>query len=97
NFIDRIRGNKDAEIIDIYEALDMFLSGMFAYRSVLAGGKPMSIPDLRIAAQRDKWRNDTWCTDSVVAKDQLVPSYSKGNPVIPDETYQRVYDKWRNS
>ncbi|NLF36019.1 MAG: hypothetical protein GX584_02575 [Clostridiaceae bacterium] len=57
----------------------------------------MSIPDLRIAAQRDKWRNDTWCTDSVVAKDQLVPSYSKGNPVIPDETYQRVYDKWRNS
>ena len=97
NFIDRIRGNKDAEIIDIYEALDMILSGMFAYRSVLAGGKPMSIPDLRIAAQRDKWRNDTWCTDSVVAKDQLVPSYSKGNPVIPDETYQRVYDKWRNS
>ena len=50
----------------------MFLSGMFAYRSVLAGGMPMSIPDLRIAAQRDKWRNDTWCTDSVVAKDQLV-------------------------
>ncbi len=94
HFVDRISGNMDAETIDIYEALDMFLPGMFAYRSVLAGGIPMHIPDLRMASERDKWRNDTWCTDPAVAKDRLVPSYSKGNPHIPDETYQRIYEKW---
>ncbi len=96
NFVDRILGNRDADTIDIYEALDMFLPGMFAYRSVLAGGIPMDIPNLRIASERDKWRNDTWCTDPAVAKDQLVPSYSKGNPDIPDETYQRIYEEWIN-
>jgi predicted dehydrogenase len=96
NFINRIIGDKDAEIIDIYEALDMFLPGMFAYRSVLVGGMPMSIPDLKIPVQREKWLNDTWCEDISVAKEQLVPSYSKGNPVIPDETYHKVYEKWKN-
>ena len=32
------RGNKNADVIGVYEALDMFLPGMFAYFSVLAGG-----------------------------------------------------------
>ena len=47
HFVEKLRGNPDADIIDVYEALDMFLPGMFAYRSVLAGGIPMAIPDLR--------------------------------------------------
>ncbi len=97
NFVDRIRGNEAAEIIDVYEALDMFLPGMFAHRSVLNGGIPMRIPDLRDPAEREAWRSDTWCTDPKVAGDQLAPSYSKGNPEIPDETYQRIFEKWKNS
>ena len=36
NFVEKIRGNENADIIDVYEALDMYLPGMFAYRSVLA-------------------------------------------------------------
>ena len=64
---------------------------MFAYRSVLAGGQPMDIPDLRDPAQRDKWRNDTACTDPKAAGDMLQPSYSRGNPEVP----HAVYDYWR--
>ena len=94
HFLDRINGNEEAEVIDIYEALDMFLPGMFAYRSVLSGGMPMRIPDLRNFEQRDIWRHDTLCTDPLVAGDQLVPSYSKGVPEIPDETYISAYRKW---
>jgi hypothetical protein len=83
-----LRGNENADVIDLYEALDMFLPGMFAYFSVLEGGIPMEIPDLRKPEEREKWRNDTRCTDPEVAGDMLIPGYSKGNPEIPDEVYE---------
>ncbi|MBR4048988.1 MAG: GNAT family N-acetyltransferase [Clostridia bacterium] len=90
NFVEYLKGDKSADIIDVYEALDMFLPGMFAYRSVLAGGIPMDIPNLRNKEERDLWRNDTQCTDPAVAGDMLIPSYSKGNPDIPDSVYERL-------
>lgn len=61
NFIEKILGNEKADIIDIYEALDMFLPGMFAYRSILNGGKPMEIPNLRIKSERKKYRSYRTC------------------------------------
>ena len=94
NFIEKLKGNDDMDVIDVYEAMDMFLPGMFAYRSLLNGGIPMDIPNLRDPKEREKWRNDTECTDPEVAGDMLVPSYSKGNPDIPDETYQKVAQKY---
>ena len=33
HFVEKIKGNPEADIIDVYEAMDMFLPGMFAYRS----------------------------------------------------------------
>ena len=92
--MEKILGNPDADTIDVYEALDMFLPGMFAYRSVLNGNIPMEVPDLRDKNIRDKWRNDTMCTDAKAAGDQLIPSFSKGNPDIPDEVYDKMREKW---
>ncbi len=89
NFIEKIRGNLDADIVDIYEALDMFLPGMFAYRSILNDNRPFNIPDLRQKAVRNLYRYDTFCTDPNVAGEQLVPSYSKGNPEIDWKIYAR--------
>ena len=94
NFVRKIQGCADADIIDVYEALDMFLPGLFAYRSVLNGGIPMDIPNLRDKAVRDQYRNDTICSDPKVAGDQLVPSFSKGNPIIDDAVYEDVKRKW---
>ena len=94
NFVRKIQGDPDADIIDVYEALDMFLPGLFAYRSILNGGIPMEIPNLRDKAVRDLYRNDTACTDPAVAGDQLIPVFSKGNPEIPDAIYQEVKRKW---
>lgn len=94
NFVRKIQGDPDADIIDVYEALDMFLPGLFAYRSVLNGGIPMEIPNLRDKTVRDLYRNDTACTDPSVAGDQLIPVFSKGNPEIPDAIYQEVKRKW---
>jgi len=94
NFIEAIKGNPDADIIDVYEALDMFLPGMFAYRSILKGGIPMDIPNLRNKEERDKWRNDTSCTDPKVAGDMLLPTFSKGTPEIDPAIYEHMKELW---
>ena len=94
NFIEKILGNENADTIDIYEALDMCLPGIFAYRSVLNGGIPMEIPNLRDKAVREQYRNDTMCSDPKAAGDQLIPSFSKGNAEIPREVYDRMREKW---
>ena len=93
-FIKKILGDKDADTIDVYEALDMFLPGLFAYRSVMAGGIPMELPNLRDKAERDKWRHDTTCTDPKAAGDMLLPTFSKGTPEIPQEVYDRMEQLW---
>ena len=93
-FIERILGDETADTIDVYEALDMFLPGMFAFRSILDNGREMAIPDLRDPAQRDKWRNDTACTDPNAAGDMLLPTCRGGTPDIPAEIYNEVRKKW---
>lgn len=95
HFVQKILGDPSADTIDVYEALDMFLPGMFAYRSILKGGIPMEIPDLRNKAEREKWRNDTACTDPQAAGDQLLPTSADGTPEIAPEVYEKMYRLWR--
>ena len=90
NFVEKIKGNPDADTIDVFEAMDMFLPGMFAYRSILQGGIPMEVPNLRDPAVREQYRNDTACTDPKVAGEQLLPTRKGGTPDIPDEVYKHV-------
>ncbi len=97
NFIEKIKGNPEADIIDVYEAMDMFLPGMFAYRSILDGGKPKEIPNLRDKSVRKLWRNDTACTDPKVAGDMLLPTFSKGTPEIDDGVYDHIKELWEEN
>ncbi len=94
NCIESLKRNPEADVIDVYDALDMFLPGLCAYFSILDGGKPVEIPNMRDKATRDKYRHDTRCTDPNVAGDMLLPCYSKGNPDIPDQIYQKIKEKW---
>jgi predicted dehydrogenase len=100
HFIEKIKGKEDADVIDVYQALDMCLCGHFAYRSILDGGKPQQIPNLRLKEERDKWRNDVSCTDPKVAGDSLWPTRKTGTPEIPDEVYkqqeQTFYEQVKN-
>lgn len=93
NFIRKIQGKPDADVIDVYEAMDMFLPGLMGYRSILQGSVPVAIPNLRDPQVREQYRNDTACTDPKVAGDMLLPSYSKGNPEIPDSVYERLREE----
>lgn len=93
-FIEKILGDNNADIIDVYQAMDMFLPGMFAFRSVLKGNIPMEIPNLRDKSVREHWRNDTACTDPKVAGDMLLPTFSKGTPDIDDGVYEHMKELW---
>lgn len=89
NFIDAVQG-KPAEIIGVYEALDMFLPGLLAHFSVLAGGAAQEVPNLREEGWRARCRGDHRCCDERVAGEQLLPSYSKCEVEIPDAVYESV-------
>lgn len=95
HFVERIRGNTQADTIDVYEAMDMFLPGMFAYRSILNGGAPVEIPNLRDKAVREAWRNDTACTDPKVAGDMLLPTCAQGTPDIDQGVYDHMLELWK--
>ncbi len=94
NFAEAVEG-RPAEIIDVYEAMDMFLPGIFAWFSVLDGGKPQRVPDLRDPGQREQYRFDTRCCDPKVAGDMWIPSYSKGEIEVPDEVYALIQEKYK--
>ncbi|MBQ5746659.1 MAG: hypothetical protein IIV81_01850, partial [Clostridia bacterium] len=94
-FVEKVKGDENADTIDVYEALDMFLPGLFAYRSVLDGGKPQMIPNLRNKEEREKWRGDTACTDPEAAGDMLLPTFSLGTPEIPNEVYENMKALWK--
>ena len=88
-FVEKIKGDENADIIDVYEAVDSALVGHFAYRSILGGGITMEIPDLKDKQERDKWRNDVACCSVEVAGKDVWPSRSSGTLDISDEVYAR--------
>jgi len=49
--------------IDVYAALDMTLPGILAYRSILQGGTPIAVPDMRDKAAREAYAQDEWRPD----------------------------------
>ncbi len=95
HFAEKILG-RPADTIDIYQALDMFLPGLYAYRSILNHNQPINIPNLRLKSERDLVRHDHACTDLKVAKEQVLPCYSKGNPEVSPKTYQALKEKYES-
>ena len=94
-FLEKILGRPAGEaVIDVYQALDMSLPGILAYRSICEGNTPQTVPDMRDPAQREPYRDDNWCTNPAVAGEQLAPFNATGNPDIPDEVYERVRRQW---
>ena len=92
--VEYMNGDENADIVDVYEAVDMWLVGHFGYLSVLEGGHVQRIPNLRDPAEREAYRSDLRCTDPKAAGEQLQPSYSKGNPDIDDSVYAGWREKW---
>ena len=93
-FVKKVMGDEEADTIDVYEAMDMYLPGIFAFQSALKGGISVEVPDLRKKEVREQYRNDTSCTFPDIAGDQLLPQSSHGTMEIPDEVYDVIRAKW---
>jgi len=95
-FIQKILGRPLGKwSLDVYQACDMGLCGQMAYRSCLAGGIPMDVPDFRVSGQRELYRYDNACSTPAVAGDQLlprIPGYK--NLDVPQEAYDRMKELW---
>ena len=94
-FLEKLLGRSAGEeCIDIYQALDMGLPGILAYRSICNGNMPVEVPDFRNIELREKYRNDNWCTATETAGDNLAPFNSFGDIDIPDSVYESVRKTW---
>jgi len=80
--------------INVYEAMDMSIPGILAYRSIVNGNKPIKVPNLRNKEERDAYRDDRFCTFPDIAGDQWVSNNNWGDPEIPDEIHAEVKRKW---
>lgn len=88
NFVKKIKG-EPCDIVDVYEALDMFFVGYFGFLSALHG-KETEIPNFRLASVREKYRNDTACCNPKKAGDMLLPSNTSGGVNCSPETYEKL-------
>ena len=97
-FIKSILGDETAkkEAIGVYEAVDMCIPGILAFKSVNNGNIPIRVPNLRLKEERDLYRNDTYCAHKEFAGDQFHEcDEAYGDlPPIPDEVYEMVKGKW---
>lgn len=97
-FIQKILGRPDGEYaIDVYQAVDMGICGILAYRSVLNGNTPVDVPNFRNKEEREAFRYDNACTTPEVAGDQLLPRSSHPFEPVPDETYKRHEQLWKDN
>ncbi len=97
-FIQKILGKPDGKwAIDVYEAVDMGICGILAYRSTLNGNQPMSVPNFRNKEERDLYRNDNACTNPKVASgDELLPITGHEINTVSDEMYDKIRELWQN-
>ncbi len=97
-FVRSILGDETAkaEAVDVYRAVDMCIPGILAYRSIVEGGRTLDVPDLRKPEERDRVREDTFCTFEESAGDMYVSSTAAQwqQPVIEDAVYEEVRRKW---
>lgn len=96
-FIQAILGKPNKKwSIDVYQAVDMGICGILAWRSCLNGNIPIDVPDLSKKEERDKYRFDNACTNPKVAGDRLVPQTTFDYGEIPKETYDKMKELWEN-
>lgn len=95
-FIEKILGRPEGfqYSLDVYQALDMGMCGILAYRSILNGNVPVAVPNFRNPEEREPYRNDNACTNPEIAGDQLLPISPHGELEIPEGTYERVRQMW---
>ena len=94
--LEKILARPDGEeAIDVYQALDMGVPGILAYRSIVNGNVPIPVPDFRKKEDREEYRHDRWCTNPEKSGGDLAPYCSFGTPDISHSVYEEVRRRWQ--
>jgi predicted dehydrogenase len=84
--------------IDVYEALDMTLPGILAFRSAYEGTVPYEVPDFRDESTRRQHENDNWsCDPKYTGPGQPTSSSAYGIVEVAEGVYaeqRRRYRAW---
>lgn len=94
-FIQKMLGKPDGKwSLDVYQAVNMGICGILAWRSAVNGNVPIEVPDLSKKEERDKYRNDHACTNPKIAGDQLMPETTFEIQEVSDDVYEHVRSLW---
>ena len=83
--------------IDVYQALDMSLPGLLAFRSILDGGQPYAVPDMRDRAARQAYASDYYCTDPRTPQPYRLPTSKNGTPEVDESIYEAVQQRFASA
>jgi predicted dehydrogenase len=78
--------------LDVYRGIDMSISGIQAWRSVLSDSAPMTVPDFRKESVRKKYASDDWSPDPKRKKRGQPPSSVLGQ-LEPSDRAKRLAKK----
>ncbi len=80
--------------LDVYRGLDMSLCGIQAWRSALAGGTPVEVPDFRDEQVRRRYEHDDWSPDPRRARPDQPPCSVLGHLRPNDEARALARKVW---
>ena len=71
----------------------MSLPGLLAYRSIVSGGAPFEVPDMRDTAARERYREDFYSTNPKTPERYRLPTSKSGTPEVDDTIYEKVKEE----
>ncbi|NKB71969.1 MAG: hypothetical protein GKR89_33245 [Candidatus Latescibacteria bacterium] len=80
--------------LDVYRGVAMSIVGVLAWRSALADGAPVEVPDFRSEAVRQKYQDDHWSPDPVQPVEDRAPTSLLGTIEPSDEARQLAAKVW---
>jgi len=92
HFAEAIRSGRQP-YLDVYRGLDMTLCGILGWKSALAGGAPMEVPDFRKESVRKKHETDEFSPDPT--RKGHVPCSILGDIKIPKKALAFSRGIWR--
>lgn len=83
---------EEVETVDVYMGVEMSILGLLAFKSIVNGSIPVTVPNLRNKDERDAYREDTFCMFKEIGGNMYTPSNAaqEDTTEIPDEVYGRV-------
>jgi len=93
HFADAIRTGRQP-YLDVYRGVQMSIVGIQGWRSALAGGAPLEVPDFRNEEARARYENDDWTPDPAAKCINKPPCSLLGHIELSDRAKAFAREVW---